>query len=105
MYRCARMRERERERERVSERGVGGGEEREKIKGGERDGDRARSREGETHVRATTMYFGAALHTPRGGQCPSLLRPKEGAGGYGGSGRGAWRSGKGDRGQALSGKK
>jgi len=32
-------------------------------------------------VRATTMYFGAALHTPRGGQCPSLLRPKEGAGG------------------------
>lgn len=63
-----------------------------------------RSREGETHVRATTMYFGAALHTPRGGQCPSLLRPKEGAGGYGGSDRGAWRSGKGDRGQALSGK-
>lgn len=50
------------------------------------------------------MYFGAALHTPRGGQCPSLLRPKEGAGGYGGSDRGAWRSGKGDRGQALSGK-
>lgn len=30
-------------------------------------------------MRATTMYFGAALHTPRGGQCPSLLRPKEGA--------------------------
>lgn len=45
----------------------------------------ARAREtaqqrGETHVRATTIYFGAALHTPRGGQCPSLLRPKEEAG-------------------------
>jgi len=45
-------------------------------------GERREEEEGrETHVRATTMYFGAALHTPRGGQCPSLLRPKEGAGG------------------------
>lgn len=41
---------------------------------------------GGTHVRATTMYFGAALHTPRGGQCPSLLRLKEGA-----EGREGWR--------------
>jgi len=32
------------------------------------------------------MYFGAALHTPRGGQCPSLLRLKEGA-----EGRDGWR--------------
>lgn len=51
---------------------------------------RAREKEGgrgrETHVRATTMYFGAALHTPRGGQCPSLLRLKEGA-----EGREGWR--------------
>lgn len=37
-------------------------------------------------MRATTMYFGAALHTPRGGQCPSLLRLKEGA-----EGREGWR--------------
>lgn len=37
-------------------------------------------------MRATTMYFGAALHTPRGGQCPSLLRLKEGA-----EGREDWR--------------
>lgn len=37
-------------------------------------------------MRATTMYFGAALHTPRGGQCPSLLRLKEGT-----EGREDWR--------------
>lgn len=59
------MRERERERARKGE---------------------ERGRERETHVRATTMYFGAALHTPRGGQCPSLLRLKEGA-----EGREGWR--------------
>lgn len=48
----------------------------------------------ETHVRATTMYFGAALHTPRGGQCPSLLRLKEGA-----EGREGWREQGRDRGR------
>lgn len=47
--------------------------------------------ERETHVRATTMYFGAALHTPRGGQCPSLLRPKEREGGRVGGKRGRKR--------------
>lgn len=56
---------------------------------------------GETHVRATTMYFGAALHTPCGGQCPSLLRPKEGAGSLGG-GRG--REGRRGRGRETEGK-
>lgn len=50
-------------------------------------------------MRATTMYFGAALHTQRGGQCPSLLRPKEGAGEYGRGERGAWRSGRGTEGK------
>lgn len=52
------------------------------TRGRERKSERKR----ETHVRATTMYFGAALHTPRGGQCPSLLRLKEGA-----EGREGWR--------------
>lgn len=72
-------RERQRERERERE---GGGKE--------------RGRERETHVRATTMYFGAALHTPRGGQCPSLLWLKEGA-----EGREGWREqgGSGGRGR------
>lgn len=55
---------------------------REKKRASEKEGERGR----ETHVRATTMYFGAALHTPRGGQCPSLLRLKEGA-----EGREGWR--------------
>lgn len=55
---------------------------REKKRAREKEGGRGR----ETHVRATTMYFGAALHTPRGGQCPSLLRLKEGA-----EGREGWR--------------
>ena len=38
---------------------------------------REREREGrmcEQH----DVYFGAARDAPRGGQCPSLLRPKEG---------------------------
>lgn len=69
----------QKERERETER-----------RGEEGKGDRERRRE--THVRATTMYFGAALHTPRRGQCPSLLRPKEGA-----EGREGWREQEGER--------
>lgn len=55
-------------------------------------------------MRATTMYFGAALHTPRGGQCPSLLRPKEGAGGQEGlREQGEGKGAKGERTTVVAG--
>lgn len=67
-------------------------------RGSQREKESVREREGGEERRmceyVTTMYFGAALHTPRGGQCPSLLRLKEGA-----EGREGWREQGRDRGR------